>query len=498
LFLVGALLALIALLKGGAHGGQALWLYGTAEAIGQSLRLRLYRHLLRLPLAHHRQQALGDLLTRMLDDVQRLQEVVLLAPITLVRESLGALALLAVALWMAPGLALLAAIALPLVALVIGLFSRGIKRAAARRQEQLSVLADRAAQGLQAIREVKSHGAEEQELEGFSRHGHNLVQWSLRGIALQACAPLINELMAALALGLVLVYAGSAIASGGLAAPRFISFFSAVLLMYRPLKDLGKAYHALKAGQASIQRVAELLALPVEPLAHDRALCPLTERLELKHLSFAYGSSAKGEHLVLQDFALQLPLGKIVALCGASGAGKSTVAHLVCGLEQPLSGSYVWDGLEIEASSYALLRAQVAFVPQQPLWLHASIAHNLRYGNPWAREQELAQALDRVGLSDVIARLPRGHHTLLGPGGLDLSVGELQRLALARALLRPVKVIVLDEPSAALDAKNTSQLLQTLQELRPQRAILLITHSLEVRAIADEVITLGPQRELKE
>lgn len=486
--LLGMAVALcgLALLKGLAHLGQALLLEGTAERIGHRLRVEVYEHLVRLPLGWYRRSGVGDLLTRLLDDVQRVQEAAVAAPIALAREGLAALALLGVALAMSPALTLAAALALPLVGLVIALLSRGVKRAARGRQRHMAALADRATVALSAIREVKSSGAEDREVAALAREGREALRWSWRRIALRAVAPLANEVMAAAALGLTLVYAGAQIAAGALAAERFVSFFAALLMLYRPVKALGQAVHVIASGAASVERVAALLGARREAPSGG-TLPPLERRFELRGVCFSYEGSAGA---AVRDVDLTLEAGSVVALAGPSGAGKSTLVSVACGLERPGAGALIWDGEAITDRPPGELRARVALVPQQPLVLPASLGENLRYGAPTAGDEQLRGALSAVGLDGLLARLG-GLDAVLGPReGQGVSVGEAQRLAVARALLRGVKVLVLDEPSSALDAGSERRLVELLNRLRRDHAILVVAHSPALIAAADRVVWL--------
>jgi ATP-binding cassette, subfamily B, bacterial MsbA len=494
LILVAVVLVALALLKGLAHLGQSILLDGTVARAGHLLRVRLYDHLMRAPLQTHRRIALGDLLTRLLDDLRQVQDALVAAPITLAREGLAAAALLTVAIVMAPRLALAAAVALPVSGVIIALFSRGVRRATAGRQVQLSSLADRAAQGLQAIREVKSCGAEQREVDRFGAHGQRALGWTLRRIVILAVTPLFNEVMAAAALGGTLVYAGGQIASGALPPERFVSFFAAVLLMYKPIKAIGRAVHLAAAGAVSLERLAALLDGPQEPPADGAPLRPLSEALVLRGVSFAYDDALDARQ-ALQGADLRVPTGSITALAGPSGAGKSTLANIVCGLERPSSGQVLWDDVELTAAPLALLRAQVALVPQQPLLLDGTLAENLRYGAPEASDAQLREALAAVGLEQAVARLDGGLAARLGTGGAGLSAGEVQRLAVARAVLRQVNLVVLDEPSSALDPEAAELLRVLLEELkRRNRAVLIVAHTDGLLRAADRVVRLEEGR----
>jgi ABC-type multidrug transport system fused ATPase/permease subunit len=302
--------------------------------------------------------------------------------------------------------------------------------------------------------------------------------------------------MATVALGTTLVLAGAQIARGALPPERFISFFAAVLMLYRPIKQIGNTVHQLTAARASVERVDELLRLSVERRGDgEPPLLPLARCLRLERIWFQYPDALDGERQrALSEIDLELRPGLMVALAGASGAGKTTLANIVAGLERPAGGRLLWDEEDITLAPPGGLRSQVALVPQQPLLMPGTIAENLRYGSPAATEDMLRSAIRRVGLEDLLCRLPGGLKAVLGPRGVQLSAGEAQRLAVARALIRPASLLVLDEPSSALDPLSEARLLQAIDRERQQRAVLVVAHRPEVLAAADFVIELHAGR----
>ncbi|MCA9666004.1 MAG: ABC transporter ATP-binding protein, partial [Myxococcales bacterium] len=417
---VALLLVAVALVKGLSMLGQALWLDGSAELAGHELRAALHAHVLALPLVEHRERARGEVLARLLDDAERVKEATVSALVASLRDGLSALALLAVALLLAPRLALVALVVLPLVALAVASISRRVRRAAERGQNAVGELSAQLDEALGAIAEIKSARAEPRVARRLDDASEQLSRWRRRRILTRAALPLFNEVLAAAGLGAALLYAGKLVVGGVIAPAALVSFFTAMLMLYKPIKGLGNTVQTVAAGRASLERIAELLSDAAEQQAAP--LPPLERRLEARGLRYRYRHGDGAE--VLAGVDLTLARGEIVAVSGASGAGKSTLLALLAGLDTPAAGALCWDGEPVTAP--AALRGAVGYVPQQPLLLAGSVADNLRLAAPSASDAQLERALHDAGLD--IERSRR-----VGSGASGLSVGQVQRLAIARA-----------------------------------------------------------------
>ncbi|MBW2733590.1 MAG: ABC transporter ATP-binding protein [Deltaproteobacteria bacterium] len=474
----------VALVKGLVHLGQVALLTKAVEEAGRGLRHRVFDHLLRRPLRAEGVFSRGDLVTRVVDDVARVQQAVFEAPLVLIREGVAALALAGVAVFMAPQLAALGILVLPVTAMGVAALSRKVKEAAAAGQAETGHLAARTLRGLEARREVKSFQAEAAEGGRFDAHCAARARWATRQQVLRAFSPLINEVSAALAIAGVLLYAAGLVGRGALSAAALISFLTAIFMLYRPVKAMGNALQARAAGAASIERVDEVLALPQEePVGSP--LPALEQTVALRGVGFRVD-----DEWILRGVSVELRKGEVVGLGGPSGAGKSTLADVLSGLLVATEGQWGWDGSWGAAGEGARLRTQVSLVPQRPLLLDASLRENLTFGVLEESDDELWRALARVRLGQWAQGLAGGLDAFLGEGGVPPSGGELQRIALARALLGSSSVIVLDEPAAGLDRCNEEALISTLGRLRIDHAVLLITHRKTLLAAADRVVHL--------
>jgi subfamily B ATP-binding cassette protein MsbA len=492
LAVVAVLLVCVALLKGLFQLGQAVFQARIVETVGAGLRARYFSHLLSLSLAEHQRLFAGRVWTGLTDDVTQVQRALVEAPIVLLKEGLAAIALLLAALLMSTRLALLVFVVLPLVGVVVSAIARRVKRAVAASQDQLDELGEGAHRALTSMREIKSNQREAHEGQKLARYAAASADHRVAAARSKAISPLFNEVVAALALGGTLIYAASLLQANALEPARLVSFFTAAILLYRPIKAIGNAVSALAAGRASVQRLSELFELPVEP--------PLSARLPQLKSTFECQqiSVQKGNRRILDAVSLQLEQQRIVVVYGISGAGKSTLADVLSGLQKPDSGVLRWNNEALSPEQLHELRSQVALVPQQPRVLDGSLRENLTYGcgdgGQAIEDERMRDVLKAVGMLDRVSELDHGVEARVGRGGIALSAGEAQRVAVARALLRDASVLILDEPTAALDEVNGEQLIDMLRALRRRCAILVLTHDPAFRSLADRVFQLEDGR----
>lgn len=499
--LIVVVLTLMAALKGGFQLCQTVLLGGATERIGHQLRVTVYRRLVALPMRAHRHHATGDLLVRLSDDSRQWQHAAVEAPLVLIQEGLAAVALLGVALWLSPWLTLAAVFVLPLVGWAIVRISRRVRHASGKGQETLGGLLAQSERTLACIREVKLWGAEQREASRFEATSAQLGHWRFRRVVVRAIGPLCNEVAAALALGAVVLLAVGTHHPGAMAPERLVSFLTAVLLLYRPIKGMSNAVQTISTASASADRIVELLQTPIEqgagPCVLSRtdsvsrrsgAASPeLGQLMAAEAIRFGY---TEGGPSVLDSVSLGVRVGEMVAITGRSGSGKSTLLDVLSGLEQWQQGALWWDGERLDTRRSVSRRARLALVPQQPMLLDGTVAENLRYAAPDASELALWEALDAAGLAAEVLAMPRRMDTRLGTGGVSLSVGQIQRLAIGRALLRRARLLLMDEPTSALDAAARRHLVDVLVGLRETLAIVVATHCAELIDLADRVLCL--------
>ncbi len=453
------------------------------------------RHVLALPLRYFEMQRAGEILSR-IDDAVAVRTTISGAVVTAVLDGTLVLLFLGV-LWLHDPPLALAATAL-LVLLMAGVLAqrRTARRHSRKLREHSALLTAHLAEDIAGIETVKVCGAEPlRSAQSEARLGAVLDDWSALQ-KLQSYRAALGTCALALAGVAVLWLGGRRVMDGALSLGEllFASFLLGSLL--GPLQRLRTLDLQFHDALAALQRLYQVLDLEAEPLQTPRKLtfAWLHDSVELQDVSFRYG----GLTSVLERVSLRIPTGRTVAIVGPSGAGKSTLLKLLVGLEEPSAGRIRIDGVELCDFHLESLRRRIALVTHDTFLFHGSIWDNLVLGAPEATFDEIAAATHAAGLDDFIDRLPRGYDTLLGAGGVYLSAGQRQQLAIARALLRQPEILILDEATSQLDTAAERALHHRLRRLLPGKTIVLVTHRLRTARGADLIYVLQQGRLVEE
>ena len=492
------LLALLALLVVAIAAADAiaqycadLWLQSAGERITHELRVAVYAHLQRLSLGFHQRRQKGDLVNRLTGDVTAVG--------TLFSDSLGSIAqqgllllgMLVVVFVLDPVLGLVSVAMMPALAAVSLVYRRRVRTHARLQRAQEGQIASLAGEALAAMPVVKAFGSESYEHERVRSRSAERMAIGLQVARLQARFDGLVGVLSAIGTALVIVVGVLRVASGALSPGGLIVFASYARKAHSPLRSMAREATKVARAMARAERIAELLAadelLEERPGAHHGARARGDVRLEA--VSFAYDS----ERPVLRDVSLEIPAGARVAVIGPSGSGKSTLGALIARFHDPGSGRVVIDEHDARDCSLDWLRAQIGILLQDTVLFTGTVEENIAYGTPAARERIVAAAR-AAAADDVIASLPAGYRTELGPQGVGLSGGQRQRIGIARTLLRDPPILVLDEPTTALDRESEARLMDGLRELMERRTTILITHSLELARGADRVVVMRAGR----
>jgi len=343
--------------------------------------------------------------------------------------------------------------------------------------------------GLPTLRLLNRSSAEREDIESVSEQHRRATMETLRVGFLSGT---VLELAATLGVALVAVTVGVRLVGGGLGLQAALTVLVLAPELYLPLRQLGAHFHASADGLAVAERILDLLEAPAEIAASGTLppLSPANEIVRFEHVSFAYPAR---EGLVLDAFDLELRPGETLALVGETGAGKSTVASLLLGLAEPTAGRVTVGGIDLARFDLDAWRRELAWVPQRPTIFHGTVSDNIRLARAEARDEEIRTAARLAGADGFVRALPDGYDTVVGEAGRPLSAGERRRIALARALLRPAALVVLDEPTADLDRESALLVAEAVEQLRG-RTVLLLAHTPALAARADRVVVLDGGR----
>lgn len=484
ILLAGMVIGLAAV-KGLAAFGELSLMGAVGQGIIHDIRRRMIDRVLSLSPDQIVGEEKGDLSSRFMIDVSLLESVVTFGLTALVRDLLLATALIGLALYLDPVLGLVAIAILPVTSALIVAVGVRVRRARRRAQDSLGNLSARVEETAAGLSVIRHHGAEAVQAARFAEANAAARGDLLVSIRIRAIASPLMELLGAAALAATLWYAQSRISSGVMTPERFVSFFTAIFLLYGPVKSLGEVANMLQAGLAGADRVFKLLDTPPAAVREgSQEAPPLRQALAFRDVRFS-----RGGQTILDGADFEVRAGERVALVGRSGAGKTTVAMIACRLLDHEGGDVTWDGVPIERYEAASVRHRIAVVPQEPFLFHDSVRMNVTLGAE-AGATSVEDAARLAGLDPLLERIPGGLDGNVGEGGGRLSGGERQRVCLARALYHGGSVLLLDEAVSSLDAGAERELSEAIDRAAGGRTVLIVAHRLSSVRRADRIVVL--------
>ncbi|MGE3538419.1 MAG: lipid A export permease/ATP-binding protein MsbA [Candidatus Tectimicrobiota bacterium] len=490
-------------LRGVCYYVHAYLIRWIGQRIIRDLREQLFDHLQRLPLPTLQTQHSGTLISHVMNDIALIERAVTSVVNDVLRQGLTMLVLIGVAFYRDWLLTLYAIVILPLAGWLIVVLGRQLRQFSRRAQEHLGALSALLSEVFSNITIIKSFGREDFELERFRQRNREYYQVALRAARADELGSPLMECLGALGVAGVIWYSGAQVIAGHTTPGTFFSFLTALFMLYEPLRRLSRINNPFQNALAAAERVFRLLDLPDEWAQEDDkpALLPLQRSLVFDHVALRYQPDGQ---LALRDINLEVKAGDIIALVGASGAGKTSLVHLLTRFYRPTNGTILLDGQDIQRASLASLRAQMGMVSQDIVLFDDTLWHNIRYGALHASDAQVQEAARAAYAHDFIMHMPQGYDTLIGERGVRLSGGEKQRIAIARAMLRNAPILILDEATSALDSASEQVVQYALANLMKDRTTFVIAHRLSTVRHASKIVVMqegmivesGPHDEL--
>jgi subfamily B ATP-binding cassette protein MsbA len=479
---------LIALLGAMASYVANYYTTSVGQWVANDLRLRTYHHLQQLSVNYYNTHDMGTLLSTITADVQTIQAFASSSTLGMLVDLLTILGMLAIMFWLNWDFTLIAVAVTPFLLVMISRFKKAVKTATKEVRKQQSNIVAVVQQGLESMKVVKAFGRQDLEQDELGEVSKATVEAALKARRVKALlSPTVSVIVAACT-AFVLWRGSSLILRGTMTAGALTVFLSYLSQFFRPVKDLATMTNTIAQTAVGVERVRAILdagdVIPETPDARDPKV--LKGDIEFDHVAFGYQKDAP----VLKDVSFTINAGDMVGVVGPTGTGKSTIMSLIPRFYDPSAGRVVVDGVDVREYRLQGLRSQIAYVLQDTVLFRGTVAENIAYGRGGATRDEIVEAARLANADEFISKMPQGYDTLVGDRGDTLSGGQRQRIGIARALIRNNPILILDEPTAALDSESEHAVIEALERLMKGRTVITIAHRLSTIRHANKILVL--------
>lgn len=480
--------AIIFLAKGIVQYGQDSLMAKAALTIALNLRKVVYGHLQKLSLNYFEVAKTGDLTYRLTEDIDRIGEVINQFFHDFVPCILQLIVVLGYMLWLNWQLTLATLVLAPLMAVIIGAFGEKLLQYSRRSQNRISNLSALLTEVLSGIRLVQAFAAETYELERFSQEAEGNRQAKYQAEKAKAFQFLVVGFLLAMSVVFIFFLGGWQISQDNLTGKEFVSYLAGVALLIDPISHITSNYNGFKEGQASADKIFELLAIQPTVIEKEQAIAleGVTGKVEYNSVSFSYTANIP----VINNLSLVANPGETIALVGSSGAGKSTLVNLLPRFYNLDRGEILIDGVNIQDVTLKSLRQQIGIVPQETTLFSGTVAQNIAFGKTDYELKNVEAAAKIANAHQFISELSQGYSTYVGERGVNLSGGQRQRIAIARAILLNPRILILDEATSALDSESEALVQEALERIMQERTVFVIAHRLATVRRADRILVL--------
>jgi len=463
------------------------------NGIIRDLRQQVYDKMLALPLSYFSEERQGDLLSRLTGDVQEVEWSILNVLEAIFREPLIIAGALGFMIYISPSLTLFVFGLMIFTGIVIGGIGRSLKRSSGQVQEKLGALVSIVEETLSGLRIIKGFNAENYQRAKFEKENDDYRRILTHLLWRRDLSSPLSEFLGIATVAVLLWYGSRQVFSGQMQAETFLTFIFAFYNVIEPAKSFSKAYYSIQKGVAAMLRIEGILdaEIHIQEPADPENLNGFQRAIEYQNVSFAYKPE---EGPVLRHIDLRIPKGKIVALVGSSGAGKSTMADLLPRFYDAGEGAVMIDGVDIRRFRLHDLRGLMGIVSQEAILFNDTIYNNIVFGMEGVREDQVLEAAQIANAHDFILATENGYQTNIGDRGAKLSGGQRQRLTIARAILRNPPILILDEATSALDSESEKLVQEALVNVMENRTSIVIAHRLSTIQGADEIIVMKDGR----
>ena len=485
-----AAIALVIIAIVGAVASYIASYYTTSvgQWVANDLRLRTYDHLQQLSLNYYNTHDMGTLLSTITADVQTIQNFASSSTLGILVDLFTIVAMLVIMFWMNWDFTLIAVAVTPFMLLMIFRFKKAVKKATKEVRKQQSNIVAVVQQGLESMKVVKAFGRQDLEQEELSEVSKSTVAAALKARRVKALLSPVVNIIVALCTAFVLWRSSILMLRHAMTAGELTVFLAYLSQFFKPVKDLATMTNSIAQTAVGVDRVRAILEagdiIPEKPDAREPD--QFKGDIEFNHVAFSYSK----DNLVLKDVSFNIKAGQMVGVVGPTGSGKSTILSLIPRFYDPTCGKVTVDGTDVRDLKLRALRSQIAYVLQETVLFRGTVADNIAYGKGSATRDEIIEAAKLANADEFISKMPHGYDTVVGDRGDTLSGGQRQRIGIARAIIRNNPILILDEPTAALDTESEKLVMEALQRLMKGRTVITIAHRLSTIRNADKIVVL--------
>jgi len=483
-----AAVVLLAVAGGGASYIDNYYTESVGQCVANDLRLRLYDHAERLSFNYYDTHQTGVLLSTITDDVETIQNFVSSSTLSILVDLMTIVGMLGLMFWLNWDFTLVVLAVTPFLLLYVARFRRAVKKATREVRRQESEIVSLLQTGLESVRTVQALSGQDIESQRLGEASRATVKAALGARRIKALLSPSVSVVVSVCTGIVLWRGTDLIISGAMTVGSLTVFLAYLTKFFKPVQDLAKMTNAVAQTNVGLERIRSVLdtATTIEERATARDPGTVVGTITFDHVAFRYNPEVP----VLTDVDFSIAAGQFIGVVGMTGSGKSTIVSLIPRFYDVTGGRVLIDGTDVRDFTVQGIRRQIGFVLQDTVLLRGTIRENIAYARPDATDAQIAVAAKLANADEFIERMPAGYDTRVGERGLTLSGGQRQRIGIARAFIRNAPILILDEPTAALDNESEEFVLAGLRQLMKGRTVIMITHRLNAIATADRIIVL--------